>query len=51
MKCPRCNENELKESGNALSRKDNNTIICDDCGMDEALEDYVASLKEDKNDN
>lgn len=38
--CPICNENELLEEGaNALSRKDNETEICSDCGMKEAFEE------------
>ena len=37
MKCPRCG----KEYGRllALSRKDNKTLICDECGVKEALDD------------
>jgi predicted RNA-binding Zn-ribbon protein involved in translation (DUF1610 family) len=39
--CPRCEQNELDpiEARNALSRRDNKTYICNDCGIDEALED------------
>lgn len=41
VKCPICNENELKEEGlNALSRKDNKTEICSECGQREAIEEY-----------
>ena len=29
----------------ALSRKDNKTEICPDCGLREALEDYVRYIK------
>lgn len=44
--CPSCEKNELREEGgNALSRKDNETEICSDCGMKEALEEYEKSLK------
>ena len=40
MKCPVCKTNELLEEGlNALSRKDNETEICDECGTKEALEE------------
>lgn len=37
--CPRCFENELviPIERNALSRLDNETYICSECGMDEAL--------------
>lgn len=40
--CPRCKEYKLNEEEvlNALSRKDNETYICSDCGVSEALEDY-----------
>ena len=37
-KCPRCDK-EMKEDP-ALSRRDNKTDICSDCGQVEALEDY-----------
>jgi predicted RNA-binding Zn-ribbon protein involved in translation (DUF1610 family) len=39
--CPSCKINELNkdESMNALSRKDNTTYICDDCGTAEGLEE------------
>jgi hypothetical protein len=39
--CPRCNFNTLKhdEVLNPLSRLDNSTYICNDCGMEEAGED------------
>lgn len=40
--CPRCKENYLEdlEVLNALSRRDNETYICSECGIDEAMEDY-----------
>ena len=38
-KCPRC---ERKYRGYpALSRKDNKTEICSDCGVAEALSDFI----------
>lgn len=38
--CPICRKNELMEEGcNALSRKDNETEICDECGQKEAFEE------------
>lgn len=39
MKCPRCKENELdkEEVRNCLSRMDNKTYICSDCGTDECV--------------
>ena len=40
MKCPKCG----KESDRllALSRRDNRTKICNECGTREALEDYAS---------
>ena len=39
MNCPRCG---LKIIGYpAISRKDNKTKICSDCGVLEAMEDYL----------
>lgn len=37
--CPMCELNELKQplETNALSRKDNKTYICSDCGAKEAF--------------
>ena len=40
MKCPKCG-NEYDRLL-ALSRRDNKTMICDDCGTREALEDFAA---------
>ena len=37
-KCPRCG-NSIMDTG-ALSRIDNETVLCSDCGMREAMEDY-----------
>lgn len=44
-KCPKCQINVLHEEKvrNALSRKDNKTYICNDCGLAEAMADYVRS--------
>lgn len=36
--CPRCKKTYIGYP--ALSRKDNITPICSDCGVQEALEDY-----------
>lgn len=36
--CPRCKWNLLKRH-NAISRRDNKTAICSECGTQEALED------------
>ena len=38
-KCPRCNK--AYEGFPALSRRDNETEICPDCGQAEALEDWI----------
>lgn len=48
--CPVCGN---KYNGYpAISRKDNKTEICPDCGVAEALKDFVNYIKnkEDKND-
>ena len=37
--CPACGKAYTQEP--ALSRRDNKTIICPDCGLNEALEDAV----------
>lgn len=44
--CPRCKKNELHpiQSMNALSRVDNETYICVNCGSDEAFNAYLASF-------
>jgi len=39
--CPRCNKRPLIEVYTALSRRDNKTAICSECGQDEALFDFV----------
>jgi RNA polymerase subunit RPABC4/transcription elongation factor Spt4 len=45
--CPVCKESELLEAGaNALSRKDNKTEICSNCGRKEAMEELEKFLKE-----
>lgn len=42
--CPRCNR---EYSGYpALSRVDNKTEICSECGVAEAMEDYFKGLKD-----
>lgn len=45
-KCPRCGLNTLRPEKvmNALSRRDNKTYICSDCGTAEAMEDYAAKM-------
>ncbi|MBP5331915.1 MAG: hypothetical protein J6Y89_08705 [Lachnospiraceae bacterium] len=37
IKCPRCGK--MREELLSLSRCDNKTMICDQCGTDEAFED------------
>jgi len=39
MICPRCHKNELTGM-DALSRLDNQTMICSACGMEEAIEAF-----------
>lgn len=40
-KCPRCKKNKMhdEQALNSLSRRDNKTYICNDCGNDEAFID------------
>ncbi len=38
MRCPKCGKEVDRLL--ALSRRDNKTLICDECGTVEALEDY-----------
>ena len=42
--CPRCG-GRLPNHPGALSRVDNATEICSDCGTEEAMLDYVGRLK------
>ena len=44
-KCPSCGNWFL--SYPALSRRDNETYICPDCGVKEAMEDYMNSVKKE----
>lgn len=44
--CPRCGKTYYEYP--ALSRKDNKTLICPDCGQKEALEDYRAYMNSRK---
>ena len=41
MKCPRCKTRELNDEQvlNSLSRRDNETYICNPCGKEEAFID------------
>lgn len=40
MICPKCKQEY--QGYPAISRRDNKTEICPDCGVREALEDYIA---------
>jgi hypothetical protein len=42
IECPRCNNQTLDEipARNALSRADNETYVCSNCGTEEAMLDY-----------
>jgi RNA polymerase subunit RPABC4/transcription elongation factor Spt4 len=46
--CPSCKVNPLHENEvmNPLSRKDNDTYICNECGQKEALEEYLKLINE-----
>ena len=39
--CPRCKESYFKNIFFAISRKDNKTEICPDCGVKEAIEAFT----------
>ena len=45
MKCPRCKKNELHadQPMNAVSRRDDKTYICSNCGTHEAMFDFHRS--------
>lgn len=45
--CPRCGEEKLRTDRpalNALSRADNETYVCSDCGLDEGLQDFARGM-------
>ena len=44
IKCPKCGE-MFEERLHALSRKDNETKICSQCGTDEAMESFLKFMK------
>lgn len=43
IKCPTCGKDIVGFP--ALSRRDNKTHICSDCGVDEAMADYFGAQK------
>ena len=49
MICPQCKKNELLEPivRNSLSRADNQTYICNDCGNQEGFDDLDISLTDE----
>lgn len=51
--CPRCGEQKLRvdrPAMNALSRTDNKTYVCSDCGTSEGLEDFVRGMSRQSKD-
>ena len=46
MKCPKCGKEYDRLL--AVSRRDNKTMICDFCGISEALEDFAKSVVENQ---
>ena len=44
--CPKCVTNVLEEVP-ALSRRDNKTLICSDCGREEAFEDFIDYIRKE----
>lgn len=47
LECGRCGRPLSLNKLHALSRKDNKTTICNDCGTHEALEDLYCEALED----
>ena len=47
MKCPRCKHEMSKYP--AISRRDNKTEICSECGIQEAMFDYVMAFSDNQN--
>jgi len=47
MFCPRCGEPTMRaaKATNSLSRRDNATYICSQCGTGEAMQDLLRILK------
>ena len=45
MPCPRCGRDTMKPAlvTNALSRHADGIYVCDDCGMREAMEDFLGN--------
>jgi DNA-directed RNA polymerase subunit RPC12/RpoP len=50
IECPRCKQKKLhpEKVMNALSRRDNKTYICSDCGTAEAMFDYIQHRSRNK---
>jgi hypothetical protein len=48
--CPRCKKVVLdpREAMNALSRRDNETYICSQCGTEEAMFDFLIHTTKEK---
>lgn len=46
-KCPKCGKTYTDFP--ALSRRDNKTYICPECGVDEAMEDYFKAMSKQEN--
>lgn len=44
IKCPKCGK-MFEEHLHALSRKDNETKICSQCGTEEAMESFLRFMK------
>lgn len=44
IKCPKCGK-MFEEHLHALSRKDNETKICPQCGTEEAMESFLKFMK------
>ena len=44
-KCPKCGK--TYEEHSAISRRDNKTEICPECGVQEAIEDFLNAKKKE----
>lgn len=49
-KCPACNVTMLHpdKARNSISRRNNKAVICAECGIIEALEDFAGHLREEE---
>ena len=46
-KCPKCGD-DMQRPRVAVSRRDNKTIICPDCGLREAMADTMKAMRKER---